>query len=82
MTLDHDDGPGSGLLQSDEAPSGEHQVVKPKRREKKKSQVKPLTVTSPRFDSLSSSTSRHLGTNGFTHPNTFFVEDEDEGMYR
>ena len=34
MTLDHDDGPA--VLQSDETPSGEHQVVKPKRREKKK----------------------------------------------
>ena len=37
-------------------------------------------MTSRRFDSLASS-SRYQ-TNGFTHSNAYFPEDEDEGMYR
>ena len=41
--------------------------------------IQPL-MTSPRFDSLTSS-SRYQ-TNGFTHSNAYFPEDEDEGMYR
>ena len=92
--MDHDDGPA--LPQSDGTPSGEQQVVKPKRREKKKSDMKVIDwlveiiwfikmvqplMTSPRFDSLNSSSSRYQ-TNGFTHNNTYFPEDEDEGMYR
>ena len=79
--MDHDDGPA--LPQSDGTPSGEQPVVKPKRREKKKSDMKvqPL-MTSPRFDSLASSSSRYHQTNGFSHGNTYFPEDEDEGMYR
>ena len=38
ITMDQDDGPA--LPRSDGTPSGEQQVVKPKRREKKKSDVK------------------------------------------
>ena len=38
--MDHDDGPA--LPQSDGTPSGEQQVVKPKRREKKKSDMKVI----------------------------------------
>ena len=37
-------------------------------------------LTSPRFDSLSSSSRQQ--TNGFGHSHTFFAEDEDESMYR
>ena len=79
MTLDHEDGPP--VLQSDEAPSGEHQVVRPRRREKKRSDVQPM-LTSPRFESLSSTTSNRFQTNGFSHSPSFFAEDEDESMYR
>ena len=38
MTLDPDEGPA--VVQSDETASGEQQVVRPKRREKKRSEVK------------------------------------------
>ena len=40
ITMDQDDGPA--LPRSDGTPSGEQQVVKPKRREKKKSDMKVI----------------------------------------
>ena len=38
-------------------------------------------MTSPLFESVTSSSSRYQ-TNGFSHNNTYFPEDEDESMYR
>ena len=41
--------------------------------------IQPM-MTSPLFESVTSS-SRYQ-TNGFSHNNTYFPEDEDESMYR
>ena len=83
MTLDHDEGPAP--TGSEEAPSGEERpAVKPRRKEKRKSEMRDITsqmssmntAFSTRYDPLAS---RYGGA---LMNNPYMNGDDDEGMYR